>query len=77
MGSSSFVMKTGWSNAVPYAVSKAALNMVVAKFATRFKDEGFTFLAVSPGLVKTLAGREYGFTELITISAIVPLFNKG
>ena len=72
MGSSSFVMKTGWSNAVPYAVSKAALNMVVAKFATRFKDEGFTFLAVSPGLVKTLPGREYDLTKL-TSSAIVPL----
>ncbi|KAL5520490.1 hypothetical protein ACEPAG_9714 [Sanghuangporus baumii] len=56
MGSPRFALRANISTAGPYAISKAALNMVVAKFATRFKDEGFTFLAVSPGLVKTLPG---------------------
>jgi NAD(P)-dependent dehydrogenase (short-subunit alcohol dehydrogenase family) len=38
---------------VGYAISKAALNMAVAKFAAALKQEGFVFLALSPGLVDT------------------------
>ncbi|KAL5498341.1 hypothetical protein ACEPAH_2483 [Sanghuangporus vaninii] len=56
MGSPRYALTTNISFAGPYAVSKAALNMIVAKFATKLKDEGFTFLAVSPGLVRTLPG---------------------
>jgi NAD(P)-dependent dehydrogenase (short-subunit alcohol dehydrogenase family) len=37
----------------PYAISKAATNMVVAKYAAQYKDAGFVFLALSPGLVNT------------------------
>ncbi|KAF8204482.1 hypothetical protein K438DRAFT_1757681 [Mycena galopus ATCC 62051] len=36
-----------------YGISKAALNMVVAKYAAQFKSEGFVFLAMSPGMVDT------------------------
>ncbi|KAJ7837343.1 hypothetical protein B0H14DRAFT_2362409 [Mycena olivaceomarginata] len=36
-----------------YSISKAALNMVVAKYAAQYKADGFTFLALSPGMVKT------------------------
>ncbi|KAF8215777.1 hypothetical protein K438DRAFT_1659037 [Mycena galopus ATCC 62051] len=36
-----------------YAISKAALNMVVAKYAAQYKAEGFTFLAICPGMVST------------------------
>ncbi|KAJ6546890.1 hypothetical protein B0H19DRAFT_953952 [Mycena capillaripes] len=36
-----------------YSISKATLNMVVAKYAAQFKAEGFVFLALSPGLVNT------------------------
>ncbi|KAF8176434.1 hypothetical protein K438DRAFT_1770627 [Mycena galopus ATCC 62051] len=36
-----------------YAISKAALNMVVAKYAAQYKAEGFTFLAICPGMVIT------------------------
>ncbi|KAF7347322.1 NAD(P)-binding protein [Mycena venus] len=36
-----------------YSISKAALNMVVAKYAAQYKAEGFTFLSISPGMVKT------------------------
>ncbi|KAJ6541773.1 hypothetical protein B0H19DRAFT_1212873 [Mycena capillaripes] len=39
-----------------YSVAKAALNMVVAKYAAKFKAEGFIFLALSPGIVNTSAG---------------------
>ncbi|KAJ6541814.1 hypothetical protein B0H19DRAFT_958375 [Mycena capillaripes] len=36
-----------------YSISKAALNMVVAKYAAQYKADGFIFLAISPGLVNT------------------------
>ncbi|KAJ7615026.1 hypothetical protein DFH06DRAFT_1367745 [Mycena polygramma] len=36
-----------------YSISKAVLNMVVAKYAAQYKADGFVFLAISPGLVKT------------------------
>ncbi|KAJ7198046.1 hypothetical protein B0H12DRAFT_1206696 [Mycena haematopus] len=36
-----------------YAISKAAVNMVVAKYAAQYKPEGFTFLALCPGMVST------------------------
>jgi len=36
---------------------KAALNMVVAKYAVELKSEGFKLLALSPGLVDTTADK--------------------
>ncbi|TBU44677.1 short-chain dehydrogenases/reductase [Dichomitus squalens] len=36
-----------------YAVSKAAVNMVVAQFAGRLQEEDFTFIALAPRLVNT------------------------
>ncbi len=48
-------MKMEENGTVPYSVSKAALNMIVVKYALepRNKEEGFTFLALSPGAVDT------------------------
>ncbi|KAF2621651.1 NAD(P)-binding protein [Macroventuria anomochaeta] len=43
------------SNSVPYSVSKAGGNMVIAKFAAELQDEGFTFLSIAPGGVATEA----------------------
>lgn len=46
-----------WTNdldmdmAVPYSISKAALNMVMAKFNATYRKEGILFMAVSPGAV--------------------------
>lgn len=34
-----------------YAASKAALNIVVAKFHAQYKKEGILFLSISPGIV--------------------------
>ncbi|EJD04868.1 short-chain dehydrogenases/reductase [Fomitiporia mediterranea MF3/22] len=56
MGSPQFQLEAVYVTCPSYSISKAALNMVVVKFATRFKKEGFTFLAVSPGLIKTMPG---------------------
>ncbi|KAJ7829041.1 hypothetical protein B0H13DRAFT_1655900 [Mycena leptocephala] len=44
-----FVTGTSSSRQVGYAISKAALNMAVAKFAAALKQEGFVFLALSRG----------------------------
>ncbi|KAJ7359719.1 hypothetical protein DFH08DRAFT_734567 [Mycena albidolilacea] len=48
-----FNAKTGSAGQVGYMISKAALNMAVAKFAAALKREGFVFLSISPGLVDT------------------------
>ena len=54
MGSPKYVLDMKSSATIPYGTSKAALNMVVAKFAVQYKD--IVFLAVSPGLVRTIQG---------------------
>jgi NAD(P)-dependent dehydrogenase (short-subunit alcohol dehydrogenase family) len=51
-GDSEFVEKTGYASAA-YGISKAALNYINTKYATEFRGKGHTFLAISPGLVKT------------------------
>ena len=39
--------------AAPYSISKAALNMAIAKYSALYKSEGLLFMAISPGLVDT------------------------
>jgi NAD(P)-dependent dehydrogenase (short-subunit alcohol dehydrogenase family) len=47
-------------NAAPYAISKSATNMMVAKYNALYKKDGVLFLAISPGLVDTGHGlREF------------------
>lgn len=41
------------TEALPYSVSKAAMNMVVAKFQAEFKKEDIIFMALCPGAVNT------------------------
>ncbi|EPE04502.1 short chain dehydrogenase [Ophiostoma piceae UAMH 11346] len=52
-----FTLKSGFDVHTPYAASKAALNMAVAKLHLGLRDKGVTVFAISPGLVDT------GFTE--------------
>jgi NAD(P)-dependent dehydrogenase (short-subunit alcohol dehydrogenase family) len=47
----------------PYSISKAAVNMVNAKYAAQYKPEGFVFLAISPGLVDTTGTRLRMFSQ--------------
>lgn len=53
MGDADLTVFAGIPNQAPYSISKAAVNMVVAKYAAEYKAEGFVFLALSPGLVDT------------------------
>jgi NAD(P)-dependent dehydrogenase (short-subunit alcohol dehydrogenase family) len=44
---------------VAYAISKAAMNMAVVKFAVALKKEGFVFLALAPGIVDTVVDPQH------------------
>lgn len=50
---SDLTVQAGFSVTAPYSISKAAVNMVVAKYAAEYKKDGLIFLALSPGLVNT------------------------
>ena len=53
LGSPEYAVKFSEHYAPVYSITKAAVNMVVAKYAVTLKEEGITFLAVCPGLVDT------------------------
>ncbi|KAI0739471.1 NAD(P)-binding protein [Daedaleopsis nitida] len=53
LAATDFVLGSGCSFNAQYAISKAALNMLVAEFSAALEGEGFTFLAISPGVVNT------------------------
>ena len=48
-----FALKAKSADAIPYAISKAAVNVIVTKFAIELEDEGIVVLAISPGVVNT------------------------
>lgn len=49
----------------PYSISKAALNMAIAKYTARHAKDGILFLAISPGSVDTGKG---AMRESISVS---------
>ncbi|TVY86622.1 putative oxidoreductase [Lachnellula willkommii] len=53
MSDEKLVLDIGLFEGGPYSVSKAAMNMVNAKFQAEFKDEGVLFMGVCPGGVDT------------------------
>ncbi|EIM84663.1 NAD-P-binding protein [Stereum hirsutum FP-91666 SS1] len=58
-GDEEFNLKAGTWQQSAYCASKAALDMVNVKFALALKSEGFTCLAISPGVVNTQEMRKY------------------
>lgn len=52
-GDTNWVIENEVFSQSPYAISKAAVNMVVAKFHVQYKNEGIVFVAISPGIVDT------------------------
>ncbi|KAI0328959.1 short-chain dehydrogenases/reductase [Cubamyces sp. BRFM 1775] len=66
---------TGFAAHSPYCVSKAALNQVVTKYAAELREEGFTFLAISPGVVNT-AEKPFTPEELEFFQDAFPKFMK-
>ena len=47
------INQVDWAVAAPYAISKGAVNVAVAKYNALYKDEGILFMAISPGVVDT------------------------
>ncbi|KAF3918149.1 C-factor [Dactylellina cionopaga] len=62
----------GLAGNVPYCVSKAAVNMIVAKYATQVKEDGITIVSLSPGLV--LTSNEEWFVQMY--DGLTQLFRK-
>ncbi|EJD36371.1 NAD(P)-binding protein [Auricularia subglabra TFB-10046 SS5] len=52
-GDAATTLKIGSKFNPAYSVSKSAMEMVGVKYAVKYKDEGFTFLTICPGAVKT------------------------
>ncbi|KAJ6450764.1 hypothetical protein C8R45DRAFT_1223983 [Mycena sanguinolenta] len=50
---------------VGYGISKAAMNMAIAKLALALKPEGFVFVSISPGMVDRKAGRRSPEAEAV------------
>lgn len=53
LGDIKMTMDSELAFGAPYAISKAALLMAIAKYAVKFKKENITFVSISPGLVNT------------------------
>lgn len=43
------------STAGPYSISKAALNMAVAKYSAEFREKGILFMSIAPGATDTFS----------------------
>lgn len=56
MGDVDWVVNNSINEAPSYCISKAALNMVVAKFDAVYRKQGVLFMGVSPGVVDTSNG---------------------
>jgi NAD(P)-dependent dehydrogenase (short-subunit alcohol dehydrogenase family) len=46
-------LKADWYQATGYSMTKAALNMAVAKFSATYRQKGVLFMAICPGAVDT------------------------
>ncbi|KAJ7361143.1 hypothetical protein DFH08DRAFT_366475 [Mycena albidolilacea] len=55
LGDSELTLKAEVTARAGYSIAKAALNLVVAKYAAQYKAQGFVFLSINPGSVDTSA----------------------
>ena len=55
MGSPHFAVKAESEFATAYSISKAALNLAIAKYAasTKLREAGLTIIGVNPGFMKS------------------------
>ena len=58
-----------------YSASKAALNLIVAKFSAQYKREGILFLSISPGLVDVGKNKEGECDFLLSLGSVKWLHN--
>lgn len=53
MGDIDFIRENDVWMGVGYGISKAAMNMAIAKFSAQYREKGVLFMGISPGLVNT------------------------
>ncbi|PLB49884.1 NAD(P)-binding protein [Aspergillus steynii IBT 23096] len=58
-----FINATKIPVATPYAISKAGLSTVTAKFNASYHDQGILFVALCPGNVDTAEGKQFSKEE--------------
>lgn len=74
MGSPHWAVASGLDTATAYSISKAGLNMVVAKLAASEKNReaGLTIIGISPGFMKSLPLRKYCCLFSISLLTYLP-----
>jgi len=74
MADTDFVKETGMDIAGSYAITKAGMNMVVAKYNTMYRQEGILFMAICPGSVDTASQPGQNPGEFLWIFATLNKF---
>lgn len=69
MADPDMVLKAAVPAAVVYASTKAAMNMVIVKYAIELKPEGISVLALSPGSVNTHETQRKFLSDLLPVSS--------
>ncbi|VUC37315.1 unnamed protein product [Clonostachys rosea] len=76
MADAEMISKFGVDISPPYAISKGALNVAVAKFDAQYRKEGILFVAISPGLVDTGKGASLTEEQKIGLGQMVAKFSE-
>ncbi|CAH6723585.1 putative short-chain dehydrogenase/reductase Atnbp [[Candida] jaroonii] len=53
LGSAEYTEKSKFDTIIPYSVSKAVLNMIIAKYAAYGRSKGMTIMGICPGIVNS------------------------
>ncbi|KAL2827748.1 NAD(P)-binding protein [Aspergillus cavernicola] len=78
MGDINMINEIKLSNAAPYAISKGALNVLMAKLNASYADSGILFMSLCPGRVDTLEGDipELTQADLTRLQGILAKFQE-
>ncbi len=67
----------GWNHAMPYRLSKAALNMLTSMQAEQYKDDKITAVVFSPGWVRTdMGGPNANLSTEESVSSMLKVFPR-
>ncbi|KAI3201025.1 hypothetical protein DTO027I6_6128 [Penicillium roqueforti] len=78
MGDIDMINEMKLSNAAPYAISKGALNVLIAKLNASYADDGVLFMSLCPGRVDTIEGDmpELSQENINRLQGILAKFHK-
>ncbi|OJD11319.1 hypothetical protein AJ78_07881 [Emergomyces pasteurianus Ep9510] len=70
-----FVAGYDIANQVPYAISKAGMNLATAKFSAQYKKDGILFMSLAPGMVDTGARKTATPEQLAVLGGMLQRFS--